>query len=70
PSRNHFYNCRMELPLGPLHDALLLNNQVAGQTDWSQVAVQVLNNKTTVLIPGASTHGPQLLVTSTEAEKK
>lgn len=63
PSRNQFYNCRIEMPLGTLKDALFLNNQVTGQSDLSQVASQIVDGKVSVLVPGATSPGPQLLVT-------
>jgi hypothetical protein len=66
PSRNQFYNCRIEMPLGTLKDALFLNNQVTGQSDLSQVAAQIVDGKVSVLVHGATSPGPQLLVTAVE----
>ncbi len=61
-SRNTFYNCRVEMPLGQLKDALFLNSKIAGQPGLSQIAAQILDGKTTVLMPGTPKPGPQLLV--------
>jgi len=63
PVRNLFYNCRAEMPTGPLNDALLLNNQFADRPDLSQVAVDVQGGKPSVLVPGTPQPGPQILVT-------
>jgi len=67
PSRNHFYNCRVEMPIGQLNDGLLLNNQFAGHADLSQLAVSVLGGKPSVVASGSPQPGPQILVTGIRA---
>lgn len=63
PSQNHFYNCTARMPAGQLKDALLLNNEFAGQADLSQVAAYVRGGALSVLVPGVPQPGPQILVT-------
>lgn len=63
PSQNHFYNCTARVPTGQLKDALLLNNEFAGQADLSQVAAYVRGGSLSVLVPGVPQPGPQILVT-------
>jgi hypothetical protein len=70
PKQNHFYNCRVEMPLGPLKDGLLLNNQFDGQPDLSQLAVSVLDGQPSVIVPGPTQPGPQILVTGSRAGTK
>jgi len=69
PSRNHFYNCRVKMMVRRLNDGLLLNNTFLGRPDLSQVGVQIFGGKATVLVPGASKPGPQLLVTGAGQDK-
>lgn len=60
---NHFYNCRLEMPVGQLNDSMLLNNQFNGRAELSQIAAYVLGGKPSVVVPGISRPGPQILVT-------
>ena len=69
PSRNHFYNCSVKMMVRRLNDGLLLNNTFFGRPDLNQVGVQVFGGKATVLVPGASKPGPQLLVTGAGQDK-
>ena len=68
--RNHFYNCTAGMAVGSLKDALLLNNEFAGQADLSQVGVYVSGGKPSVLAPGTSQPGPQILVTGAPATSR
>jgi len=63
--RNHFYNCTAGLPVGPLKDALLLNNEFSGNADMSQVGAYLSGGTLSVLAAGAPQPGPQILVTGT-----
>ena len=65
PIRNDFYNCSVDLPLGPLKDGLFMNSRVADQQDLSQVMVQVVAGKHITLVKGAVAPCPQFLVTGT-----
>ena len=69
PAQNNFYNCRVEMPLGPLKEALFLNNQVKGRPALSQMAAQILKGVETILIPGETKPGPQFLVKEIGTDK-
>ena len=65
PGTNHFANCTsVDMPLGPVGDALLLNSTFARDPALSRQAVLVQKGTPTVLVPGQAHPRPQFLVGS------